>query len=349
MDSLTGIWRSPDKDGSVSIPIDEVETLSSASPEKILQASTSTANSSQLDFEKQPRMTKKVRLSPAYNRKLFPYARRSTAQLTKFSTSNSTSQGSPSLRSCLPSLQTCMEEARWSSSSSQSLRHDQRSSRNLDVLEWIRFGNYASQDCRSYSHWSFVHRSQSTFRCVSLCLKRVIACASGKTDGMLDRLATMERVLTTPLPFAYNIHRELFCSPSSKVRKLSLTALSHVSSRRDLHLPSPPSLPSLLIARLPHDRCRICICCKCTSAVSHPLRRLRASNPCRPFSSDSSNLVLNSNNLSDTTLTTSTSITTAHSSLPSSTRSLLIPNLLPQLSFGHAKTTLSCQATRDRQ
>lgn len=67
-EDLSGLWRSPGPDGSVSIPVDEYATLSSASsPEKILQASTSTANSSQLDFEKMKPTTKKVRLAPAYN------------------------------------------------------------------------------------------------------------------------------------------------------------------------------------------------------------------------------------------------------------------------------------------
>lgn len=72
IDSLTGLWRSPNPDGSVSIPIDEMATLSSASPENILQASTSTANSSQLDFEK-PTTTKKVRLTPGHNREFPPF------------------------------------------------------------------------------------------------------------------------------------------------------------------------------------------------------------------------------------------------------------------------------------
>ncbi|GAA5924122.1 uncharacterized protein JCM15063_005551 [Sporobolomyces koalae] len=162
-EDLNGLWRSPNPDGSITIPIDEVPTLSSASPERILQASTSTSNSSQLDFDKSKTLTRKVRLAPAYNpprKGLLHYA--------------------PVFRIFLPT---------WRKLVGRPLRSKPFATTNIPLEISMFLSGYVAEIMRR---------------------KTVEATLIGPTFAALnqlsDALATMERVLTTPLPFAYNIH-----------------------------------------------------------------------------------------------------------------------------------------------
>ncbi|GAA5894691.1 uncharacterized protein JCM6883_002180 [Sporobolomyces salmoneus] len=164
-DDLSGLWRSPGPDGSVSIPVDDYATLSSSnSPEKILQASTSTAASSQLEFEKtKPTTTKKVRLAPAYNppkRSFLHYA--------------------PVFRIFKPM---------WKSFLGRASRPKNLATTNVPLEISMFLSGYLAEVMR-----------RKTIEAT------LVGPSFAALNQLSDALAVMERVLSTPLPFAYNIH-----------------------------------------------------------------------------------------------------------------------------------------------
>ncbi|GAA5975923.1 hypothetical protein JCM5350_000780 [Sporobolomyces pararoseus] len=161
-DDLSGLWRSPGPDGSVSIPVDDYATLTS-SPEKILQASTSTAASSQLEFEKMKPATRKVRLAPAYNppkKGLLHYA--------------------PVFRIFKPM---------WTSLLGRPQRAKGFATTNVPLEISMFLSGYIAEVMR-----------RKTIEAT------LVGPSFAALNQLSDALATMERVLTTPLPFAYNIH-----------------------------------------------------------------------------------------------------------------------------------------------